>query len=157
MRRGSARVYILCIREEHLPKIIGKDSIPAIQPLQMTKGEWAKHGKSCTENHVLRPPAAARQSSARVSKESAAVVLSKDGAVKAAKNPTTNIGYVNKNGQAVNRNTGIRGTDHGQTVYQLGCSICGHVCGANGADIHLRKCPNCQDGAPGLPFSKARR
>jgi rubredoxin len=73
--------------------------------------------------------------------------------VNASKNSTTSIGYVNKkNGQVVIRNTGLRGTDHGQSVYQLGCSLCGHVYGANGTDIHLRKCPNCQDGKPGLAF-----
>jgi Zn finger protein HypA/HybF involved in hydrogenase expression len=63
---------------------------------------------------------------------------------------TTQPGYVNRNGQVVIRNTGIPGTDHLQTVYQLGCSNCGHVYGANGTDIHLRRCPKCQSGAPGL-------
>ena len=72
--------------------------------------------------------------------------------VKASKNPTTSIGYVNRNGQVVIRDTGLPGTDHGQSAYQLGCSHCGHVYGANGTDIHLRKCPNCQGGAPGLPL-----
>jgi hypothetical protein len=152
LRRGTARVYIFCVREEHLPKIIGEDQIPAIQPLQMTKAEWAKQGKSCTENHSSRPAATAKQTSARVSKASGAGVFSKDGAVKTTRNSTTNIGYVNKNGQVVIRKTGLRGTDHGQSVYQLVCSCCGHVYGANGADIHLRKCPNCQNGRPGLPI-----
>ncbi|MGA3162064.1 MAG: hypothetical protein ABSC77_12680 [Terracidiphilus sp.] len=72
--------------------------------------------------------------------------------VKGSKNSTTSIGYVNRNGQVVVRNTGLLGTDHGQSVYQLGCSLCGHVYGANGSDIHLRKCPEHQGGAPGLPY-----
>jgi hypothetical protein len=46
--------------------------------------------------------------------------------------------------------TGKPGTDHGQCIYQLGCSECGHVYGANGADIFERKCPRHQNGAPGL-------
>lgn len=72
--------------------------------------------------------------------------------VKANKNSTTSIGYVNRNGQVVVRNTGLPGTDHGQSVYQIGCSICGNVYGANGSDIHLRKCPKHQGGATGLPY-----
>jgi hypothetical protein len=42
LRRGTARVYVLCVREEHREKILEKDSIPAIEPLTMTKGAWAK-------------------------------------------------------------------------------------------------------------------
>ncbi len=65
---------------------------------------------------------------------------------------TTAIGYVNRNGQVVIRNTGLPGTDHGQSVYQLACSNCGHTYGANGSDIHLRLCPGCQGGAKGLDY-----
>jgi PHP family Zn ribbon phosphoesterase len=63
---------------------------------------------------------------------------------------TTAIGFRNKNGQLVVRNTGKPGTDHLQYIYQLACSKCGHNYGANGADIHERKCPACQGGAPGF-------
>lgn len=63
---------------------------------------------------------------------------------------TTAIGFVSKNGQVVIRNTGRPGTDHLQNIYQLGCSRCGWVYGANGTDIHERKCPGCQNGEPGL-------
>lgn len=66
---------------------------------------------------------------------------------------TTQPGYVNRNSQVVIRGTGLSGTDHGQTVYQLGCSACGHVYGANGSDIHERKCPKCQGGQPGLEYT----
>lgn len=65
---------------------------------------------------------------------------------------TTEPGFVNANGQITVRNTGTPGTDHYQYVYQLACSGCGHVYGANGSDIHERKCPNCQGGRTGLPF-----
>jgi hypothetical protein len=67
---------------------------------------------------------------------------------------TTRVGYVSDpHGQVVIRNTGEPGTDHGQTIYQLGCSHCGHVYGANGADIWDRKCPKCQGGKPGFAIS----
>jgi PHP family Zn ribbon phosphoesterase len=63
---------------------------------------------------------------------------------------TTAVGYVNDtHGQVVIRNTGVPGTDHGQTIYQLGCSHCRHVYGADGADIWERKCPKCQGGKAG--------
>lgn len=68
---------------------------------------------------------------------------------------TTQPGYVSRNGQVVIRDTGLPGTDHLQTVYQLGCSDCGHVYGANGSDIHLRLCPNCQGGAMGLSYGRS--
>jgi hypothetical protein len=32
--------------------------------------------------------------------------------------------------------------------------ICGHRYGANGSDFHIRKCPNCQGGAPGLAIER---
>jgi hypothetical protein len=31
---------------------------------------------------------------------------------------------------------------------------CGHVFGANGCDVHLRLCPRCEEGAPGLPVDQ---
>jgi len=65
---------------------------------------------------------------------------------------TTQVGFVSEKGQVVIRNTGLPGTDHRQYVYQLGCSHCGNVYGANGSDIHDRNCPKCQGGEPGLTF-----
>ncbi|HEV3279417.1 MAG TPA: hypothetical protein VG860_21695 [Terriglobia bacterium] len=65
---------------------------------------------------------------------------------------TTKIGFVNPNGQVVIRDTGLPGTDHLQRIYQLGCSLCGHVYGSNGSDIHDRKCPKHDGGAKGLTF-----
>jgi len=67
---------------------------------------------------------------------------------------STRPGYVNPREQVAIRNTGLTGTDHGQTVYQLGCSTCGHVYGANGSDIHLRRCPMHDHGAPGLRYEE---
>jgi len=68
----------------------------------------------------------------------------------ARKNKSTMVpGFVNVHGQVVIRNTGAPGTDHLQ-IYQLGCSRCGCVYGANGTDIHERRCPKCDGGKPGL-------
>lgn len=63
---------------------------------------------------------------------------------------TTRPGYRNRNGQIVIRATGQAGTDHNQQVYQLACEHCGLNYGANGSDIHQRKCPSCGGGRPGL-------
>lgn len=62
----------------------------------------------------------------------------------------TKPGYVNRNGQVVIRNTGLPGTDHVQTIYQLACSHCGHNYGANGSDIFERKC-QVSKGQAGTP------
>jgi hypothetical protein len=59
---------------------------------------------------------------------------------------------VNRNGQVVVRATGLRGTEYGQWVYVLRCQSCDNEYGANGSDIHLRRCPTCQGGAPGIPY-----
>jgi hypothetical protein len=71
-----------------------------------------------------------------------------------SKSLTTRTGYVNRNGQVVVRNTRLPGTDHLQWVYQLGCSHCGQVYGANGSDIFQRKCPACQEGSAGIPIEQ---
>lgn len=67
---------------------------------------------------------------------------------------TVQPGYVNLRSQ---RNLGRRepvlpGTDHCQYVHILNCTICGYVYGANGSDIHERRCPSCQGGKPGIPL-----
>lgn len=64
---------------------------------------------------------------------------------------TTKPGFENKNKQRVLRDTGLPGTDHCQRVFALECLVCHHQYGANGSDIHIRKCPKCQGGRPGLP------
>ena len=56
---------------------------------------------------------------------------------------TTDPGYLNRNNQKVIRNTKLRGTDHNQYVYELECLDCGKRHGANGSDIHQRRCPHC--------------
>ncbi len=65
---------------------------------------------------------------------------------------TTDPGFLNPNGQLVVRPTGLPGTDHLQRIYVLRCDHCGNEYGANGSDVHERKCPRCQGGKPGLPF-----
>jgi len=66
---------------------------------------------------------------------------------------TTEIDFINRNNQQNLRATGLPGTDHGQSIYELECKLCGERYGANGSDIHLRKCPACQGGRPGLPLT----
>ncbi len=64
---------------------------------------------------------------------------------------STIVGYKNQNGQVVVRKTDHLGTDHNQRVYVLRCH-CGHEYGANGSDIHHRRCPKHDGGAKGLDF-----
>lgn len=64
---------------------------------------------------------------------------------------TTVPGYVNRHGVSVIRKTDLPGNDHLQVTYVLRCPD-GHEFGANGSDIWLRKCPECQGGRPGLPY-----
>lgn len=69
---------------------------------------------------------------------------------KGASRGTTTPGYRNRNAQIVISPTGRPGTDHNQQIYHLHCGSCGLNYGANGSDIHIRKCPRCGGGAPGL-------
>ena len=156
-RRGTARAYMLCLQPGHYGRAPKPEQVATFAPLLVSKGEWArtrrKKQKSCSEDHPWyeATPAVPPPSPSRPAGVNSATFL-KVHTVKTGKTKTNSIGYVNRNGQVVIRNTGLRGTDHGQSVYQLGCSICGHVYGANGADIHLRKCPKHQSGAAGLPY-----
>lgn len=74
---------------------------------------------------------------------------------------TTQIGYLNRNRQRCLGHAGVKGNDHLQVAYKMECLDCGYVYGANGADIFQRKCPECQDGLPGIPYwsgaSRARK
>ena len=65
---------------------------------------------------------------------------------------TVEIGFINKNRQQVFAATDLPGSDHGQRIYVLCCRYCGTDYGSNGSDIFQRKCPNCQDGRPGLKY-----
>lgn len=85
-----------------------------------------------------------------LTKAAVAKILDKEGAMSAGY--STVEGFMNGNGQQVVRRTDRPGTDHLQVVYVLRCTACGHIYGANGSDIHLRRCPECQDGRPGLPY-----
>ena len=67
---------------------------------------------------------------------------------------TTTPGFENRNAQRVIRRTALKGTDYLQYVYELECTRCSRHYGANGSDIHERKCPFCQNGKPGLDFAE---
>ncbi len=71
---------------------------------------------------------------------------------KSGNTETTQIGFINRNQQKNLGHRGIAGNDHMQLAYGLACQHCGHEYGANGTDIHLRKCPNCQGGTPGIEY-----
>ena len=68
------------------------------------------------------------------------------------KGPWTQIGCVNDNMQKNHGTRGFRGNHDRAKSYKLECLDCGHIYGANGCDIHLRKCPECQGGEPGIPW-----
>ncbi|MBO5870140.1 MAG: HNH endonuclease [Clostridia bacterium] len=56
---------------------------------------------------------------------------------------TTDAGYINKNNQ---KNLGYRGiseTHNNQKFFEMECLDCGHKYMANGCDVWLRKCPQC--------------
>ena len=53
--RGTARVYLLCIQPHHAEMILGKTTIPSIEPLMMTKSKWHKIGKHCNKDHSAKP------------------------------------------------------------------------------------------------------
>ena len=65
---------------------------------------------------------------------------------------TTKIGYINDNNQLNFGTKWVEGTDYNQYSYKLKCLDCCHEYGSNGSDIHLRKCPACKQGKPGIPF-----
>src|SRR5437879_2757357 len=65
---------------------------------------------------------------------------------------TTKSGYRNRHAQVVLCDTELPGTDYRQRIYALQCEVCGHVYGTNGSDIFQRKCPEHQNGEPGLPL-----
>ena len=63
---------------------------------------------------------------------------------------TTQIGYVNKNNQRCGGTMWDRSASNPDLyIYKMTCEDCGCVYGANGCDVWLRKCPDCQGGKPG--------
>lgn len=60
------------------------------------------------------------------------------------------IGAVNRDGQHLLQDLNRTSATHPSAkVCRLRCLFCGHNYGANGCDIHIRKCPACQQGMPG--------
>jgi hypothetical protein len=54
-RRGTARVYMLCLQPEHSVRVPETAQVGAFVPLFFSKGEWSKQRRrlqeSCSENH----------------------------------------------------------------------------------------------------------
>lgn len=66
---------------------------------------------------------------------------------------TTAPGFVNPNHQEVVERTGFGSTSFaGQVIYRMRCRGCSMEYGANGCDIHARRCPGCQEGVAGEPL-----
>jgi hypothetical protein len=66
---------------------------------------------------------------------------------------TTVPGFKNGSRQEVVGRTGQRSTTFaGQIIYRLKCGDCSGEYGANGCDIHARRCPHCEQGAKGEPL-----
>ena len=63
---------------------------------------------------------------------------------------TTQIDFVNRNGQRVIRKSSLPGNDQ-QYVYVLRCGHCGNEYGANGSDVWQKLCPICQEGKTDVP------
>ena len=78
--------------------------------------------------------------------------LSQQGEWKSGGGLSVQIGYVNPNDQICLGHRGVPGTDHMQLAYRVECARCGHVYGANGSDMHERRCPACDQGAAGIPY-----
>ena len=70
---------------------------------------------------------------------------------------STEIGYFNPNGQQCEGHCGVEETDSKQFAYKTECTHCGYVYGTNGSDMHERKCPQCQGGAPGIRYWRILR
>jgi hypothetical protein len=66
--------------------------------------------------------------------------------------PSVQIGVVNRNGQRCMGHRGVEGTDHEQFACKAECTVCGYVYGANGSDMHERRCPMHDGGKPGIPY-----
>jgi hypothetical protein len=71
---------------------------------------------------------------------------------------TTLPGFVNRNGQVVVRKNGRASANFpGQQLYDLKCKGCSQEYAANGCDVHARRCPFCQGGAPGEVAAERER
>ena len=71
------------------------------------------------------------------------------------KNKWAIVGKINKKNQKVVRETDSLGNDHCARIWVLQCQYCGFCYGANGTDVHGRKCPNpeCSAMQKGNPCS----
>jgi len=65
-------------------------------------------------------------------------------------------GDKNRNRQRLLRKSQQRGTDYNARVWILKCELCENVYGSNSTDGWERKCPNCQNGRPGLDIPTER-
>lgn len=69
---------------------------------------------------------------------------------------TTVPGFMNGNRQRTVARTGFPSASFaGQIIYKMACGDCREEYGANGCDIHSRRCPRCQGGVAGEALREA--
>jgi hypothetical protein len=66
--------------------------------------------------------------------------------------PSLKKGKVNQNQQRCGGTLDVPGKVAGELAYKMECRLCGFVYGASGGEVSERKCPNCQDGEPGIRY-----
>ncbi len=59
---------------------------------------------------------------------------------------STDVGYVNRNKQKNMGRAEKQAVRPYANIYKMYCGICGYEYFANGSDVHLKKCPQCQGG-----------
>jgi Zn finger protein HypA/HybF involved in hydrogenase expression len=56
----------------------------------------------------------------------------------------------NAHNQRLIEKTALPGNHRFAKMWKLECGHCGHAYGANSCDFHIRRCPKCQAGKPGI-------
>jgi len=62
----------------------------------------------------------------------------------------TNPGAINRNGQRVVEFLRKDPQNKLNQIYKVACTLCAHRYGAYSSDLWQRRCPECQEGRPGL-------
>ncbi len=69
------------------------------------------------------------------------------------KNKCAKSGYINHHDQlVVDQDLTYKSNHKSAKPWKLRCLKCKNEYGANGCDVHIRKCPECQKGKPSLPL-----
>lgn len=124
-------------------------SVLGAETLEPNTAVRVPHSKPTTQQPSARPPQQTRKTITERPNHYGAEVgfQSGDGI-------TTQVGHLNKNRQRVHGHRGRPGTDLYARSYKMECTRpgCGHTYGVNGSNIHVAKCPVCQDGQLDLRY-----